>query len=262
MNRKKIMNKIITAAIVGGVLISTGTAAFAATNSDSNSTSTSTARHECRLGRGISTDRVKSELDKLITAGTITESQETSILSKVSEEQTEKKAEMDKIKNMTDSERQAYFQSQRNTEEGNFLSALVTDGTLTQAQADAVKSEMAQDNIGKGNRKDWGLSSEKMKTKLDALVTSGTITQDDETKIINYLTQKQNDRKAEMEKVKNMSKSDRKAYFESSKTTGRTDMLSDLVTSGIITQDKADAIKASMHAQKDHTQSQDTTNNQ
>lgn len=262
MNRKKIMNKIITAAIVGGVLISTGTAAFAATNSDSNSTNTSTARHECRMGRGISTDRIKLELDKLVNAGTITESQETSILSKVSEEQTEKQAEMDKIKNMTDSERQAYFQSQKNTEKGNFLSALVTDGTLTQAQADAIKSGMAQDNIGKGNRKDWGLSSGKMKTKLDALVTSGTITQDDETKIINYLTEKQSDRKAEMEKIKNMSKSDRKAYFESNKTTGRTNMFSDLVTSGIITQDKADAIKASMHTQKDHTESQDTTNNQ
>lgn len=260
MNRKKIMNKIITAAIVGGVLISTGTAAFAATNTDSNSSST--AKHECRMGRGISTDRIKSELDKLVTAGTITESQETSILSKVSEEQTEKQAEMNKIKNMTDSERQAYFQSQKNTEKGNFLSTLVTDGTLTQTQADAIKSEMTQDNIGNGNRKEGGLSSEKMKTKLDALVTSGTITQDDETKIINYLTEKQNDRKAEMEKVKNMSESDRKAYFESKKTTGRTDMFSDLVTSGIITQDKADAIKASMHAQKDHTQSQDTTNNQ
>ncbi|AGX44335.1 hypothetical protein [Clostridium saccharobutylicum] len=60
MNRKMIINKIITATIVGGVLISTGTAAFAVTNSDSNSTST--ARYECRMGRGISTDRIKSEL--------------------------------------------------------------------------------------------------------------------------------------------------------------------------------------------------------
>jgi len=257
MNRKKLMNKILTAVIASGVLISAGTAVFAASTT-SSSTDTNTTKQEARMNKGNPADMMKSELNKLVTAGTITQAQETAILNKVSQEQTERQAEMDKVKNMTETERQTYFESKKTTDKIDFLSSLVTDGTLTQTQADAVKSAVPQGHGGKGG----GMSPEKMKTQLDTLVTAGTITQDEETKIVNYLAEKQTERKAEMDKVKDMNEADRKAYFESKKTTEKTDMFSKLVSAGIITQDKADAIKADMPAPKAHQASQAETTNQ
>lgn len=261
MNRKKLMNKIITAVIAGGVLISTGTAVFAASTS-SSSTGTNTTKQEARMDKGNPTDMMKSELDKLVTAGTITQDQEAAILNKAKEEQTNRQSEMDKIKNMTETERQTYFESKKTTEKADFLSSLVTAGTLTQTQADAVKSALPQGHGEKGHGKDGGMSPENMKTQLDTLVTAGTITSDEETKIINYFTEKQTERKAEMDKVKNMTEAERKTYFESQKTTEKHDMFSELVTAGIITQAKADAIKTAMPAPKAPAAPQSSTTNQ
>jgi hypothetical protein len=261
MNRKKLMNKIITAVIAGGVLISTGTAAFASTSTTSTSTDTNGKKQEARMNMKNPSDMMKSELDKLVTAGTITADQETTILNNFKQEQTDRQAEMDKVKNMTEAERNTYFESKKTTEKTDFLSSLVTAGTLTQTQADAIKSVVHQGPGGKGDRKDDGQSPKKMKTQLDTLVTAGTITQAEETNILNYFTEKQTERKAEMDKVKDMTEADRNAYFESKKTAEKTDMFSELVTSGIITQDKADAIKAAMPAPKAPAAPQDTTTN-
>lgn len=259
MNRKKLMSKIITAVIAGGVLISTGTAVFAA-NSTSSSLNTNTTKHETRMNKGNKSNIMKSEMDKLVTAETITQAQETTILNKVNQEETTRQAEMDKIKNMTEAERQAYFKSKKTSEKTDFLTSLVTDGTLTQAQADTIKSSLPQGHDGKEDKKDGGMSDDKMKTQLDTLVTAGTITQDEETKILNYFTEKQTERQAEMDKVKNMTETERQAYFESKKTTTeKTDMFSELVTAGIISQDKADAIKAAMPVPKAHDAAQSTT---
>lgn len=210
---------------------------------------------------GANTEQVKTALDKLVTAGTITADEETAIINGINQQQTDIKAEMDKVKNMSEADRKAYFESKKTTPKTDLLSTLVTAGTLTQVQADAVKDVIHQGFGERGAGRAAGLSSDKMKTQLDKLVAAGTITQDDETNIINYLTQQQTDRKAEMDKVKNMSEADRKSYFESKKTTEKTDLFSQLVTAGIITNDKADAIKAAMPAHKDHHTTQDTKTN-
>jgi polyhydroxyalkanoate synthesis regulator phasin len=257
MDRKKLMSKIITAAIAGGMLISTGTLVFAAASTSNSTTGANVKKHEAKMNRKNPTENIKSQLDKLVTAGTITADEETAIINGIKQEQTDRQTEMDKVKNMSEADRKAYFESKKTTEKTDFLSSLITAGTLTQTQADAVKNVIHQ---GHG-RKDFGLSSEKMKTQLDKLVTAGTITQVEETNILNYLTEKQTERKAEMDKVKNMSEADRKAYFESKKTTEKTDLFSQLVTAGIITQDKADAIKVAMPTPKAHHAGQETKTN-
>ncbi|NMM62013.1 hypothetical protein HBE96_04770 [Clostridium sp. P21] len=84
--------------------------------------------------------------------------------------------------------------------------------------------------------------TDSIKSKLSDLVTAGTITQDQEDQIENFIQQKNEDREAEMNALKTMSASDRKAYFEQKKSEGKPDLLKDLVSSNIITQDQASSI--------------------
>jgi hypothetical protein len=88
--------------------------------------------------------------------------------------------------------------------------------------------------------------AEGIKTQLDSLVKSGTITEEQKGKIIAFIEQKNEEHKSEMEKIKVMSEEDRKAYFETNKIKVRQDMFSELVAQNIIDQNQADAIKKAM----------------
>lgn len=84
--------------------------------------------------------------------------------------------------------------------------------------------------------------SDDIKSKLSSLVTAGTITQDQEDKIEDFIQQKNEERKSEMDTLKNMSASDRKSYLEQKKSEGKPDLLKDLVSANIISQDQANSI--------------------
>ncbi|AWI03270.1 hypothetical protein [Clostridium drakei] len=84
--------------------------------------------------------------------------------------------------------------------------------------------------------------SDGIKSKLSSLVTAGTITQDQEDKIEDFIQQKNEERKSEMDTLKNMSASDRKSYLEQKKSEGKPDLLKDLVSANIISQDQANSI--------------------
>jgi hypothetical protein len=83
--------------------------------------------------------RLTEGLNGLVTAGTITQDQSDTILTALETQQTARQAEMDKVKAMTETERDAYFKANP-PEKVNLLADLVTAGTITQAQADAVKT--------------------------------------------------------------------------------------------------------------------------
>lgn len=77
---------------------------------------------------------------------------------------------------------------------------------------------------------------------LADMVKDGTLTQSEADKITTYQKEKQESMKAEMDKVKKMTVEERKNYL-STKKIEHQDMLTELVSKGIITQAKADAIK-------------------
>lgn len=82
--------------------------------------------------------RMTTNMSSLVEDGTITSAQSDAILAAMKEEQTERQAEMEKVKAMTTEEREAYFQANQPTR-GNCLAELVSAGTITQEQADAVQ---------------------------------------------------------------------------------------------------------------------------
>lgn len=193
---------------------------------------------------------MKNKWDALVKAGVVTQDEADKIIAFRNEQQEARKVEMDKVKNMTADERKAYFESKKDTatkdakpDKAAPYKELVDAGIITQEKADAiVKAEQAQHEAAQQDMQ--AKQQEQMKSKLDAIVKDGTITQDQEDKIMAYIAEKQEARKAEMDKVKNMTADERKAYMESNKdTVKKAGIGTELVDKGIITQDQLDAVK-------------------
>jgi hypothetical protein len=83
-------------------------------------------------------NRLTEGLTALVDDKTITSEQSDAILAALKEEQAARQAEMEKVKAMTEEERQIYFQENKPVHD-NCLADLVTAGTITQDQADAVQ---------------------------------------------------------------------------------------------------------------------------
>lgn len=82
-------------------------------------------------------DKLNTELTALVDEGTITSAQNDAILAALEAQQKQRQTEMVKVKAMTAEERAAYFKDNRPVC-NDCLADLVTAGTITQTQADAV----------------------------------------------------------------------------------------------------------------------------
>lgn len=109
-------------------------------------------------------------------------------------------------------------------------------GTVLNNVNNVVSTDQTRD--GRGFGKGGSFTS-----ILAEMVKDGTLTQSEADKITAYQKEKQKSMKAEMEKVKKMTDEEKKNYFSTRKEKGQ-DLLTELVNNGIITQTKADAIKA------------------
>ena len=135
MDKKKLMSKIIPALVAGSVLVSTEIPALA--KSSTKALHNSQKQNTKKYSRN-STDNYKSKLDELVTSSIITQEQEDKILDYLEQKETEKKAELDKVKNMTETERKTYFASNPEQKK-DLLSDMVKSGIITQDQANAIK---------------------------------------------------------------------------------------------------------------------------
>jgi Tfp pilus assembly protein PilP len=191
-----------------------------------------------RLGKDWST-----ELKELVAAGTITQSSADKIQTYIAEQQTAAKAEMDKVKSMTEAERKAYFESKKSdiTQKHDLLSTLVEKGIITQTEADTVKAAH-QANRDAQRVEQQAQQQENRISALNKLVESNVITAEQVTKINEFISTKQAAREAEMEKVKAMTQEERTAYLKNN-VENKTNMLSQLVTDNVLTQEQADAIQ-------------------
>lgn len=241
MKNPRIMTKVITGVLAGGMILSAGSIAFAKSDnaSDTNkSTSNITQKKDYkkfnRQKHGFPEEAMIGKLDSLVKAGTITQKQADTIKDYLTKKQNEMKAEFDKIKNMTETEREAYFKANKPKEKMNFLKDLVDQKVITQEQADAIEKTMP-----KMQRPD----KDHFKSQLDSQVKAGVITQAEEDKIIAFMEQNRPKIKEDMTKVKDMTKEQRDAYFKDKKAEPKQDIFAEMVKQGIISQSKADTLK-------------------
>lgn len=197
-------------------------------------------KHKARYQ--MQSDSLKEKLDSLVKSGTITQAQEDKIISYMKQKSNERKAEMEKVKSMTKEQRKEYFKQKKANGRSDMFKDLVEQNIITQQQADTIKKLVFEKNKIQKHE----FNKEKFKVQLDNQVKAGIITQDEENKIIAYMTKKAEERKAEMEKIKNMTKEEKKVYFEKKKSEIRCDFYKELVDQGILSQEKADALRKAM----------------
>ncbi|EGW39375.1 hypothetical protein [Desulfosporosinus sp. OT] len=193
----------------------------------------------------------KSRMDSLVSAGIITQDTADAITTYNETQEESYKAEMEKLKAMTDDERKTYMESKKDAKsygKKDQYAGLLEAGVLTQEQVDSIKAyDEAQRQANQEEQETK--RQEQTLTRLDSLVSSGTITEDLKSKVIEFLNNQEETRNAEMEKVKAMTDDERKAYIESKMNVNKDSVKGDkisplkgLVDDGTLTQDQADAV--------------------
>lgn len=181
-------------------------------------------------GKGMDLD-----VDVLVTAGLIDQEIASSITEFIAAKDAERDIEREKVQAMTVEERQAYFEEKSTEVKVNLFDELVTDGILTQTQADAIHDYVQTERRA--------AQEAKMTAILATLVTDNTITQAQADAILANMEVQQAAREAERDLVDAMTDAERDAYFADRV---KTHPLDNLVEDGTITQEQADAVTGEM----------------
>lgn len=240
-------SKIVIISALLSVMVFTGSNAVSVFASETNAAPDEIIRYQKDMEEpGENTakqgaHKFQAQLDTLVKQGIITSEQSDKITSALEEYRQARKVEMEKVKSMTEAQRKEYFEKRTKTDP---FDELVKNGVLNQQQSDMVKKALSDfKHRDKEGFCHFKLKPEELKSRLDAAVKAGVISGQEEVKIVEFFKQRSVERKAEKEKIKNMTDEERRAYFDKKFKDGRPDPLSDLVKSGTITQKQAEGLK-------------------
>ena len=242
MQMKNTGKKLIVTFAIGALTAGTLWTMPAATTMAAVSTETETTAEagDSRKGRGGHGGQMNSEwISQLVTDGILDQDTADSLVAYQTQKAAERKAQADSMAEITKEERQASREALKDSERPEPFAEAVTDGILTQDQADAIKAAMPQ----KSTSEDGTARVAKSVQNFSSLVESGIIDQTTADNMKAYIEQK-HAAAADTTSDGARTKSD------------RPDMYASMVTDGIITQEQADAIKAAMPQRKAMTNSE------
>ena len=230
------VNKIL-ATTVAGVLIVSSCAVFAAplTNNFVGKKATNGVFEQGKQARPnqFNQEQMKTEmktlLTSLVTDGTLTQAKSDALLTFLTTKPTFTKPTTKPT---------AKPEAVKGQFQGPFERA-VTAGIITQAESDAINAKIQANAKAKRDAE--------ISTKLQAIVDSGKITAEQKASVITALADEQTARKAEMDKVKAMTKDERTAYFKDNVQVSPIDLL---IENKIITAQQAAFVKKAIGGER------------
>lgn len=239
----KTLSKVLGGLVITGTILSAGAMAMAA---DANGTNDKHKDFKNRpamcdkmnkfgdkgngfLGKDMMKNNMENELKTLVSSGVITQDESDKILALSKQEAETRKAEMDKVKNMSEDERKAYFDSMKDKKpemREDIFTKAVSSNILTQEKVDAIKAKLKETHDAE--------RTAKFTESLNQIVTAGTITQEQADKVMAYMKTMEANRPAPDAKKEDMKDKEKK------------NPLTKLVEDGTLTQDQLDAICKAM----------------
>ncbi|MCT4508727.1 MAG: hypothetical protein N4A48_08190 [Tepidibacter sp.] len=233
------VKKLLSGVLIGGTLLSS-VSGVAFANELSNLNPTNKAPFRSQMNKGMGSKHhgfkqkkhdIKKDINTLVEKGILTQEE----ADKLKDSKEQKRAKMQEAtKDMTKQEKFEYMKENKPQNKGSIFAELVEKGLLTQERVDEIR-----DNI---HQMKFELNKQRREERLNKLVEDGIITQAEADKWMEFSYKKAEERKVEMEKLKDMTQEERKEYFkENHKEKG--ERLKELVEAEVISQDAADKIK-------------------
>jgi hypothetical protein len=233
----KNLSKIVSSLVIVGTILSVGAVAMAAetrTSSQTNSQITQQAggkmmkgghKDKGTLGKGVVAENIEDNLKTLVSSGIITQDEADKILALSKHEAETRQAEMDKVKNMTEDERKAYFETNKKEtrdKKGDIFTVAVSNGIITQEKADNAKAKLNEARSAENQAK--------VTEALNGLVIAQTITQEQADKILTYINTIESNRSQADRTAETMQNKEKKSH------------LSAFVDDGTLTQAQLDEV--------------------
>lgn len=242
--RKYSRGKMVAGLIIGAIAIGATGAVYATPNNVDIKSRTA----PMSAPRDIDGNSKGTNFNDLVAKGIIDQDTADKLTAYMSQLNASQSAAMTKIQSMTESERQAYFESNRDNQRTDVFAEAVNASVITQAQADAIKAAMPQMSTSPVSgflKDDMGAGT---KMNYDILVTSGVIDQETADKLTAFQIENEAERRTKTDEMQSMTEAEQQVYMESIKDNQRTDIFTEAVNAEVITQAQADAIKAAMPA--------------
>lgn len=246
MEKKMFMKKIICGAMVGTMALSVTAVGFA---DDVSTKVMKTKGKQLRLEmKGEPSFHGKGGIgifEKLVEAGIVPQEKADAMKTYMETHAQERKATFESLKGLSQEARKAYLEAHKG-ERADLYDQMVKSGVLSEAESTKIKTYLEENKeFGPKGKRD----GKHFETVLGKLVTEGKLKETSIKTIQEYMKTQGDARKAEMEKIKDLSAEEKKAFFESNKKE-RVDIFEKMAEEGVISADEAKIIKEAMPQRK------------
>ncbi|MCB2293419.1 hypothetical protein LGK95_07775 [Clostridium algoriphilum] len=137
MKHVSFKSKMFSGLLTGGILISTVTTTFATTTNTLSISKKASLTNECKSVNTNIHQSLDKKYENVVTGNTISVNQANKIKAILNKTEGSKKTTFEKTKDITDRENNIYMTSNK-INHINPLTSLVSNGTITQSQADKI----------------------------------------------------------------------------------------------------------------------------